>query len=144
MNIFDVPQTVLQPSKIAGVGVFATQDHPKDTPLWFLQARTLRVLHKDLPKILEHNPGLDYWITRFCCSDSLGTYLPREGFELMHNVCYMNHSADPSYEYQKMGGASFGWPVALVDIVAFETELTHNYEAVKDRWTFTLVPERPR
>ena len=139
-----IPSTVLQVSKIAGVGCFSTLDIPKGCKMFHLQnGLSIRVSDERMEDLMLGNPQLEHWVKRFGSHEGGAWFIPRD-FEEMHNLCRVNHSVNPSMGYEKAHGGVW-FPVAMVDIVAYETELTHDYYAIQNEGvTFFMGPDRPQ
>ncbi|MBI2514707.1 SET domain-containing protein [Candidatus Wolfebacteria bacterium] len=110
-------KTKIGPSKIHGIGLFADEFIPKDTPTWeFTPGFDVILTEEDVSKLppLARGAFLHYcykdldWNKYILCSD---------------DGRFMNHADDPSTGYIP---AISEWDIALRDIQLGE-ELTYNY-----------------
>ncbi len=116
----------LQPSAVAGIGVFALVDIPKgqqgifsnDTSEW------IRISKEEVGALPAHSRFL---VENHCLYDEDAYYIPEYGFKMVDLVVYLNHADDPNVASLDEG-QDF---VALRDIRAGE-ELFVDYGAIVD------------
>ena len=115
-------------SRIAGKGLFAGQDIPKDTII--TRYLGTKISKAQSARALAHGNA-------YICS--LNDRYDIDGNTLKNTARYINHSCDPNCVLQTTGQAV--WVVALCDIQAGE-ELTHQYNYAYDPARYTDFPCR--
>jgi uncharacterized protein len=113
-------KTLLKPSDIAGIGLFAAEDIPKGTVTWRFMPRFDRLLTEDEIESLPE-------IARASLLDHVYLHEASGKFVLCaDNARFMNHADNPNTEGVHEPGAIEGYDIASRDIRAGE-ELTCDY-----------------
>jgi SET domain-containing protein len=113
-------------SRIAGKGLFAGQDIPKDTII--TRYLGTKISKAQSARALAHGNA-------YICA--LNDRYDIDGNTLKNTARYINHSCEPNCVLQTTGRAV--WVVALRDIQAGE-ELTHQYNYTYDPARYTEFP----
>jgi uncharacterized protein len=113
-------KTLLGPSAIAGIGLFAAEDIPKGTVTWRFMEHFDRLLtEEDIESLPE--------VARAALLDHVYLHSPTGKFVLCaDNARFMNHADEPNTEGVHEAGAIEGYDVATRDIRAGE-EITCDY-----------------
>ena len=116
----------LQPSAVAGIGVFALVDIPKGQQGIF-SSDASEWIHISKGEVEALPPHSRFLVENHCLYDEDGYFVPEYGFKMVDLVVYLNHADDPNVASLDEG-QDF---VALKDIRAGE-ELFVDYGAIVD------------
>ena len=103
-NLNDYTLTIVAPSQIHGVGVFATRDIPKGTEVFKLCNEQPKE-HDDIIDLTEEevnslHDSVSEIIKGYFIKSHLGTYsIPENGLNFLHFGYYLNHSDTPNLSF---------------------------------------------